>query len=182
MTRNVWKCTSGHVRPVKIQIRLRIRAVWSESSLCANWIAGDVKFLHITKTYLYYFDPLKTHFYIVKLGFTGVYIIFLISAQKHRMWVLVRTASSRRFLTSTHNLCFEQKYEKYQHFFSENFHFLVVKFSLYLNRLVFVMMRATKADQTAWIRRLTWVCVGCTCQKVRFLTLRLICLYMHCRR
>ena len=24
-----------------------------------------------------YFDPLKPHFYIVKLGFTGVYIIFL---------------------------------------------------------------------------------------------------------
>ena len=37
--------------------------------------------LHITKTYLYNFDPLKPHFYIVKLGFTGVYIIFLISAQ-----------------------------------------------------------------------------------------------------
>ena len=28
-----------------------------------------------------YNDPLKPHFYIVKLGFTGVYIIFLISAQ-----------------------------------------------------------------------------------------------------
>ena len=39
--------------------------------------------LFITKTYLYNFDPLKPHFYIVKLGFTGVYIIFLISAQKH---------------------------------------------------------------------------------------------------
>ena len=51
----------------------------------------------ITKTYLYNFDPLKPHFYIVKLGFTGVYIIFLISTQKHRLWVLVRTASSRRF-------------------------------------------------------------------------------------
>ena len=37
---------------------------------------------HITKTCLYNFDPLKSHFYIVKLGFTGVYIIFLISAQK----------------------------------------------------------------------------------------------------
>ena len=35
----------------------------------------------ITKTCLYYFDPLKPHFYIVKLGITGVYIIFLISAQ-----------------------------------------------------------------------------------------------------
>ena len=36
---------------------------------------------NITETYLYNFDPLKPHFYIVKLGFTGVYIIFLISAQ-----------------------------------------------------------------------------------------------------
>ena len=53
--------------------------------------------LIITKTYLYKFDPLKPHSYIVKLGFTGVYIIFLISAQKHRLWVLVRTASARRF-------------------------------------------------------------------------------------
>ena len=34
----------------------------------------------ITKTCLYNFDPLKPHFYIVKLGFTGVYIIFLITA------------------------------------------------------------------------------------------------------
>ena len=36
---------------------------------------------------------------------------------------------------SIHNLCFEQKDEKYQKFLSENFHFLVVKFSVYLNRL-----------------------------------------------
>ena len=40
---------------------------------------------------------------------------------------------------STHNLCFEQKYEKYQSFVSENFQFLEAKFSLYLNRRVFVM-------------------------------------------
>ena len=91
--------------------------------------------LIITKTGLYNFDPLKPHFYIVKLGFTGVYIIFLISAQKHRLWVLVRTAS-----TSTHNLCFEQKHEQYHNFLSENFHFLVVKFSIYSNRRVFVML------------------------------------------
>ena len=38
-------------------------------------------YILITKTYLYKFDPLKPHFYIVKLGLTGVYIIFLISAQ-----------------------------------------------------------------------------------------------------
>ena len=42
-------------------------------------------------------------------------------------------------LTSTHNLCFEQKYEKYWSFLSENFQFLEVNFSMYLNRRVFVM-------------------------------------------
>ena len=36
---------------------------------------------YITKTYLYYFDPLEPHFYMAKLVFTRVYIIFLISAQ-----------------------------------------------------------------------------------------------------
>ena len=33
---------------------------------------------NITKTYLYDFDPLKPHFYIVKLGYGGVYFIFTI--------------------------------------------------------------------------------------------------------
>ena len=42
-------------------------------------------------------------------------------------------------LTSTHNLCFGQKYEKYQSFLSENFQFFEVKFSIYLNRRVFVV-------------------------------------------
>ena len=35
----------------------------------------------ITKTCQYNIDPLKPHFYIIKLVFTGVYIRFLISAQ-----------------------------------------------------------------------------------------------------
>ena len=51
----------------------------------------------ITKTCLYNSGSLKPHFYIVKLWFTGVYNILSISAQKHRLCVLVRTASSRRF-------------------------------------------------------------------------------------
>ena len=60
-------------------------------------ISLDKVIFFITKACLYNFDPRKPHFYIVKLGFTGVFIIFLISAQKHRLWVLVRTASQRRF-------------------------------------------------------------------------------------
>ena len=44
-------------------------------------------------------------------------------------------------MSTAHNLCFEQIYEKYQTFSSENFQFfwVVVKFSIYLNRCVFVM-------------------------------------------
>ena len=34
------------MRPAKIQISLRSRAVWSESSLAAFCIAKDAKFLH----------------------------------------------------------------------------------------------------------------------------------------
>ena len=40
---------------------------------------------------------------------------------------------------STHILCLEQKYEKYQNILSETFQFLEVKFSIYLNRHVFIM-------------------------------------------
>ena len=58
-------------------------------------------------------------------------------------------------LTSTHNLCFEQKHEKYQNFLSDNFlsflfffffffFFFGSKFSIYLNRHLFVITWATK--------------------------------------
>ena len=35
------------VRPAKTQISLGIRSVWSESSLCAQWVAKDPSFLHV---------------------------------------------------------------------------------------------------------------------------------------
>ena len=41
--------------------------------------------LCIAQTRLYNVDLLKPHCYIVKLGFTGVYIFVLISAPKHRL-------------------------------------------------------------------------------------------------
>ena len=46
-----------------------------------EWSLWSVATPHITRTCLYNFDPLKPHFYIVKLGFTGVHFIFLISAR-----------------------------------------------------------------------------------------------------
>ena len=40
------KTNKMSVRPVKTQISLGIRPVWSESSLCAQWVAKDSRFLH----------------------------------------------------------------------------------------------------------------------------------------
>ena len=92
----------------------------------SKFIAEDIlKLFVITKTCLYNVDPLEPHFYIVKLGFTGVYIIFHIVPTIY---------------------IFEQKYENYQNFSSENFHFLVGKNSVYLNRHVFVMVISEKND------------------------------------
>ena len=46
MSHKFRKRTFEYVRPLKIQISLRIRAVWSESSLDAFWIAKVAKFPH----------------------------------------------------------------------------------------------------------------------------------------
>ena len=72
----------------------------------------------ITKTRRYSFDPLKLHFYIVKLGFTGVYIIFIITAQKHRLRVLFSTASARRFKRVPTIYVLSRNMKTYQIFFN----------------------------------------------------------------
>ena len=46
MSRNMTKATMWHVGPAKTQISLGIPPVWSESSLCAQWVAKDPRFLH----------------------------------------------------------------------------------------------------------------------------------------
>ena len=79
----------------------------------------------ITKTCLYNADPLKPHFYIVKLGFTGLLL-------------------GEAVLTSTHNLCFWADIRKILEFLSENFNILLVNFPIYLNRPVFVMLGYSK--------------------------------------
>ena len=69
-------------------------------------------------------------------------------------------------LTSTHNLCFEQIYEKKSEFLSEIFHFfLVVNFSVYLNRLVFVM--------TVQYPSLTWIHVAVLLSEQYFFRLQI---------
>ena len=60
---------------------LRVNTVCNFLYYITDFITKHAYSNIITKTCLYNFDPLKPHFYIVKLGFTGVCIIFLISAQ-----------------------------------------------------------------------------------------------------
>ena len=48
---NIWstswqKPTKWHVRSTKTQISLGIHPIWSESSLCTQWVAKDLSFLH----------------------------------------------------------------------------------------------------------------------------------------
>ena len=95
---------------------------------------------NITKTCLYNFDPLKPHFYIVKLGFAGVYIIFVISAQNINCGYLLeppRRGGSNEYPQS---MFWAEIWKNIRVFVSENFQFLEVKFSIYLKRRVFVMI------------------------------------------
>ena len=79
-----------------IKAKFNVEPPWVDLDLFYN----NVKF---SKTYLYKVqisgEHLQNHWSsgIVKLGFTGVYIIFLFFAQKHRLWVPVGTALLCRF-------------------------------------------------------------------------------------
>ena len=46
MSHRTTKPIKWPVRPAKTQFSLGIRPVWSESSLCAQWVANDSMFLH----------------------------------------------------------------------------------------------------------------------------------------
>ena len=75
----VWYLNLFSVRRVNIKLG---QGICCRSSLCICGFKCGICFVincssSITKTCLYSFDPVKPHFYIVKLGFTGVYIIFL---------------------------------------------------------------------------------------------------------
>ena len=82
------------------------------------------------KTRLYNFDTLKPPFYIVKLEFRGVYIIFLISAQNKDCGYSLEPPRRGRNMKNI------------RIFHLEIVPFLVVKFSIYLNRRAFVMYLA----------------------------------------
>ena len=76
------------------------------------------RLITIAKTCLYKFDPLKTPPLTSKTGvYRGIHYFSYFGSKTS----IVGTIEA--VLTSTHNLCFEQKYEKYLSFLSENFQF-----------------------------------------------------------
>ena len=89
------------------------------------------KYKSITKTRLYNFDPLKPNLYIVKLGFTWVYIIFLYFCPKTYIVGTRSNCLAKTVLTSTHNLCFEQKYKISVFSLSQNFQFGGESFNIF---------------------------------------------------
>ena len=81
----------------------------------------------ITKTCLYNFDPLKPHFYIVKLGFTGVHIIFLIFVQNKDCGYTLeppRRGGSNEYPQS---MFWAEIWKILEFFLSEKFRYLEVK-------------------------------------------------------
>ena len=106
-------------------------------------IANTLIRLGIKKTYLYNFDPLKPHFYIVNLGFTGVYIIFHISAQNIDCGYSLeppRRGGSNEYPQS---MIWAERWKISEVFIWNFSFFLEMKFSTDLHRRVFVMARNT---------------------------------------
>ena len=132
---------AGHLSPVlNSRYVLNVNNRWKKN-VYKRYTTGQITkwtTMDITKTCLYNCDPLKPHFYIVKLRFTGVYVIFLISTQNidygYSLWPPRRDGS----IEYPQSMFWAETWT-YQIFFSGNFHFLVVKFSIYLNRRVFLM-------------------------------------------
>ena len=112
---------------------------WMANSVHPDQMLHSFISLHTSGKHAYIIlTPLKPHFYIAKLGFTGVYIIFLILLKNTDCGYsleLPRWGSSNKYPQSM----FWAEIWKILEFLFENFPFLAVKFSIYLNRRVFVM-------------------------------------------
>ena len=108
----------------------------------------------ITKTRLYEFDPLKTHFYIAKLGFTGYTLFFLFLLKNIDCGYSLEPpcrGGSNEYLQS---MFWAEMWKLSEFsFWSENVQFLEVKFSIYLNRRVFVM-RGTALERS--VKKQLW--------------------------
>ena len=112
---------------------------------CCRCIEGSLYMqendMFITKTRLCNFDPLKPHFYIVKLGFTGVYILFFLFLLKnidygYSLEPPLRGGSNKY----PQSMFWAEIWKIFDFFWLKIFNFSVINFSVYLNRHVFVML------------------------------------------
>ena len=136
-TDQIEKCWDCARNKTKLILENNFGCLHDNGTYCMN---NDEMLILTTKTYLYNFDPLKPHFYIVKLGFTGVCIIFLISAKNIDCGYSLEPPHRGCSNEYPQSMFWAEIWKKYQIFLSENFMFLEVKFSIYLNRRVFVML------------------------------------------
>ena len=126
----LYHCTSVYRR--KVTLFLYAHRMWAVLLTTAYVI------YLITKTCLYKVDPIKPHFYIVKLGFTGDTLFFLFLLKNIDCGYSLEPphrGGSKQYPQSM----FWAEMWKISELLSENFHFFGGIFSIYLNRLVFVM-------------------------------------------
>ena len=128
--------------PYCVGVQVDMSLSWSHRSNCRFCSALAVHYIiYITKTCLYNFDPRKPHVYIVKLGFTGVYIIFHIAAQNIDCGYSLeppRRGGSNEYPQS---MFWAEIWKNIRVFYPKSFGFWRQnKFSIYLNRRVFVML------------------------------------------
>ena len=119
-----------------------LKWVFASLSMKKFWILG---YPNITKTYLYNFDPLKPHFLDSKPGvYRGIHYFSYFCSKNIDCGYLLEP-SCRGISNKYPESMFWAEIWKISEFLSESFQFLVVKFSIYLNRRVFVMIRPLKS-------------------------------------
>ena len=104
--------------------------------------------INITQTCLYNFDPLKSHFYIVKLGFTGVYIIFLISVQNIDYAYSLEPPRRGGSNGYPQSLFWAEIWKILEFFYLKSLGFWRLKFSVHLNKSVFVMKASAQSTDS----------------------------------
>ena len=104
MSRLMTKPTKWHVRPAKTQISLGIRPVWSESSLCAQWVAKDSSFLHADSEDSGWSESsLGAHAILLVLSWGGSYVCARVTA-KHFCWTMQNSSICLEFIPANAHL------------------------------------------------------------------------------
>ena len=137
-----------------------------------------------TYIYIYNFDPLKPHFYIVKLRFTGIYIIFFIFAQKHRLWVLFRTTSTRQFSEYAQSIFWAEIWKISQFFYLKIFRFWGWNF---LYKIIWIGVFSYWTEFMCWQIKILTVQIYVmanvlklwTCNSIHFCLSLFLCICFH---